>query len=199
MKKKLCILTLFLFNIGFSQSIPFSYLNTDSSTLIRYLSNNDNFWYEKKMNILSFQSKNGSTFIKVYKSAITNVTIDFDNKSDYIKTLIDIKKKAYFQYKFCSDYNSSIVYTYKTNFNTIRFNLIEFQISIQYNSELDSLFEENQHTFPVFICPTYDSYAYHTNLKCNGLNNCNDNINRYNLRDIKKSSKYKLCEICSSD
>lgn len=200
MSKIFLILAFILTNLSLSaQNILFSYINTNSDNLSYYLTNNQNYWSEKKVNHEYFQSKNGSTYIKIYKSAIVNVTINFKNKTDYIKTLSEIKNKALFQYKYCSDYNSPVVYTYKTNFNTIRFNLNEYQISIQYNSELDSFFEENQHTFPVFVCPSYNSYAFHTNLRCNGLNNCNGDIYKFNFRDAQNSKKYKMCEICSSD
>lgn len=199
MKNLLSLFFTILVCAGYCQSIPFSYLNTNSENLSYYLTNNQNYWGEKKANHEYFQSKSGSTFIKIYKSVIVNVTIDFKNKTDYIKTLTEIRNKTIFQYKYCSDFESPVVYTYKTNFNTIRFNLYEYQISIQYNSELDSFFEENQHTFPVFVCPSYNSYAYHTNLRCNGLNNCNSDIYKFNLRDAQRSKKYKMCEICSSD
>ncbi len=198
MIKNYILIIFFLSNISsYSQNMPFSYINTTSDNLLIYLSNNSNYWKGKTRSPY-FQSKNGGTYIKFYDSYSTIVTIDFKKQTDFYETISEIKNKAIFNFKYCSNYRLPVVYNYQTNFNKIRFNLTEMQISIEYNSDMSEFIQNNENLLSVFICSTNDSYAYHTNVRCFGLSNCSTNIQQTDMQTIKKT-KYRICKLCTDD
>ena len=146
-----------------------------------------------------FQGKESGLYIKFYKAIGITVVIDLQSQAHYSKLITEITTKANFLFKYCTDYNSPIVYNYITSSNNkIRFNYSKKQISIEYPSELGSFMETNSENLPVFVCISNDAYAYHTNLKCEGLGNCEKEVAKTNIKEAKKF-KYQICEICTSD
>lgn len=181
-----------LCNTLVAQNINYSYLNLNSKSLIKALSNEQYFINELNTGVY-FQGKNND--LSITCSGYQSFFI-FKKASNYLKVVEEIRNNAVFQFKYCSDYNSPIVFTYiSSNNNTIRFNFEEMKISIQY-PELDISFA--MEFLPVLVCDGYDAYAWHTNIKCEGLNNCKSKITNTDLKTAKKQN-YKICKICTSD
>lgn len=198
MKKILPLLIILLLFINAkSQTIEYSIYSSSSETLKNYLYKSDNFVSGGRKDIPYFQGKYDDIYIKFHESIGTIVIISFGNQSEYLKFIRDIKKNAHFQYKYCSDYNSPITYNYIEKKNHIRFNLNEMSISITYTSKVNSFLDQNEGFTTAFVCTSNDSYAYHTNLKCEGLGNCNAQIAKTNFNEAKEYD-YKICEICTT-
>ena len=193
--KFLSILLLFSFNSLLSaQKINYRYLDVSPNTLINSL-NREHFFITELNSKIFFQGKNNEVNITYYENNYTSI-FEFKNVSDCLNLIDEIRDNAIFQYKYCSSYTLPIVYNYiSSGNNTIRFNFEEKRISVQYPG-LDFSFASE--FLPVFICQSYDSYAWHTNLRCEGLNNCNSKIVETDKKNAKKNN-YKICKICISD
>jgi hypothetical protein len=72
------------------------------------------------------------------------------------------------------------------------------RVSIEYPSTISSLMDRNFGLTSVFVCLSADSYAFHTNLKCEGLGNCKADIAKSNISEAKKYN-YRFCEKCTND
>lgn len=200
MLSKLIFLFVFIFSASVNaQKINYSYFLTSTENLKNHLSKTNDYFIGKYQGNISYQGKSGDLDIVFYNTISEYIIFRFSNSKDYHDLLNEIKSKAFFYYKFCSDYNHPIVYNFLTNNDhKIRFNLEEYQISLEYPSDILGLLNENSEILtPVFTCNTDYSYAFHTNIKCEGLNNCKGKIYKTNIKNAKKDG-YKLCHICSS-
>lgn len=193
------IIILFLcLNVN-SQSLYYSDFSQKSESLLKSLYQDDNYYFVGNDEYPSFQGKYNDNYIRFYKSTGVIVRFIIKSGSEYNKLINDIKNNARFEYKYCSDYNSSITYNYKTdNDNEIRFNFDEAIISVEYPSSVNSFLESNSEFTPVFVCTSNVAYAFHTNLKCQGLQNCDAKIAKTNIREAKQYN-YRFCEICTDD
>lgn len=189
------LLTIFTVFSSRGQNIDYYMFNCSAEQLTSYLNNSKQ--YLKGVN--RYSANNSNFTIQFYNTTGIYANYKFKN-IDYFSSIVwVIKSKAFFRYKFCSDYNSSIVYSYETSSgNIIRCNYDELTLQIQYPSSLNSFLGSNSEFTPVFICTSKVSYAYHTNLKCEGLQNCEKQIAKSNIRETKKQG-YKICEICTSN
>jgi hypothetical protein len=193
------ILALTLSSILFGQRITYTHLNLTSENLKEILLNSGEYFTGENTELPYFQGKQDSKYIKFYKSTGDIVTIDFKTDSEYLSIIYDIQNNAVFRFKFCTDYEENIVYNYQTSSgNKIRFDYGKMRISVEYNSELNSFLDSNSDFGSTFICESDNSYAYHTNIKCSGLGNCEANVSKTNIRSAKKSG-YKICKICTDD
>lgn len=183
----------------YSQQLSYNDFSSDSESLKSSFYNNSDYFSGGTSDLPYFQGKHSNSYIKFYKT--TGVTVIFDIKSqqEFLKLVRTIQKNANFRFKFCTDYNEPIVYNYQTNEgNKIRFNFNESKISVEYPSKLNSFLDSNSEFTPVFVCISEGAYAYHTNLKCEGLANCDAQISKSNIKEAKKHN-YRICEICTSD
>lgn len=199
--KKLAFFVLFILCIGkvYSQNISYELLNSTSENLKDYLSNNDDYFSGGTFDLPYFQGKFSDSYIKFYKSTGVIVIFNLKSQTEYLKIVQKIQNNANFRFKYCTDYNEPIVYNYQTNSgNKIRFNFNEARISIEYPSKLNSFLDSNSELTPVFVCISEGAYAYHTNLRCEGLANCDAQIAKSNIKEAKKYN-YRICEICTSD
>ena len=200
MEKHFAFILTFLFSsIIFGQEITYNHLSSTSEILKDYLRNSGEFFTGENTELPYFQGKTDSKYIKFHKSTGVIVTFDFKTKSEYLSLIDDIQNKAEFRFKYCTDYDGNITYNYETYVgNKIRFNFNEMRISLEFPSELNTFLESNSEFTNVFVCVSEDAYAYHTNLKCSGLSNCEAKISKSNIKEAKKY-KYKICEICTDD
>jgi len=182
-----------------AQKINYSDLNVSSTTLKNELLNSGNYFTNYPNDVPYFQGKTDSKYLKFYNSTGPIVTIDFKSQSEYLNIIEQIQKNANFRFKFCTDYDDNVVYNYQTsNGNKLRFNFNEMKLSVEYSSSTNKFLDSNFEFTPVFVCVSDNAYAYHTNLKCEGLGNCDAKIAKTNIKEAKKYN-YKFCEICTSD
>ena len=200
MKKHFVFILAFSFSsILFGQKITYTHLNSTSENLKEKLLHSGEYFTGENTELPYFQGKEDSKYIKFYKSTGDVVTIDFKTDSEYLAIIYDIQNNANFRFKFCTDYDENIVYNYETSSgNKIRFDFGEMRISVEYKSKLNNFLDNNSDFGSTFTCESDNSYAYHTNLKCNGLGNCEANISKTNIRSAKTNG-YKICEICTDD
>lgn len=196
----LILVFFFLFISSISgQEINYNLLNSTSDNLKSYLYNNDNYFSGGTSDLPYFQGKISDLHIKFYKSTGTIVIFDFKSNTEYLKIIEKIQSNANFRFKYCTDYNEPIVYNYQSSSgNKIRFDFSEMRVSVEYPSKLNSFLDSNSEFTPVFVCVSKGAYAYHTNLKCEGLANCDAKIAKSNIKEAKQYN-YRICEICTSD
>ncbi|WP_445738707.1 hypothetical protein [Mariniflexile sp.] len=193
------ILLLFICSKTIGQSITYSTLTLTSDELKTAFIEDSNYFSGGNNDLPYFQSKNGNLSMRYYKSTGVIVIFDFKSKSDYISLIREIQKNAYFRFKYCTDYDEPITYNYETyNDNKIRFDFSEMRISVEYPSKVNSFLDSNSDFTTVFVCMSKGAYAFHTNLKCEGLANCDAEIAKSNIREAKKYD-YRFCEICTDD
>lgn len=199
MRKFLLLIFLLSYNIFFGQEINYSLLNTTSTNFKNYLSNNDDYFSGGSEQHPYYQGKIDSKYIKFYNTTGVIAVIDFKSKREFLQLVKQIQNNALFNYKVCPDYNSQITYNYKTSMgNSLRFNFNEMRISLEFPSKINNFLEENGDLLPGFVCLSDDAYAFHTNIKCEGLGNCNEKIAQTDIREAKKYG-YRYCEICTDD
>jgi hypothetical protein len=193
-----CFLIFFSLSVA-GQELNYSHLDANAQGFQDYLSNNDDYFSGGSENYPYYQGKISHSYIKFHNTAIVNVVINFPSETQYLNVLRDIKRNADFNFKYCTDYSQAITYNYQTSSgNKIRFNLNEPKISIEYPSKTSSVLSRNFEFLPVFICLSDGAYAYHTNLRCEGVGNCTADIAKTDIKGAK-TSKYRMCDICSSD
>lgn len=200
MKKHFALLITFFLSITiYGQKVSYNDLNVSSINLKNSLRNSGNYFSNEPHDLPYFQGKTDSKYIKFYKSTGIVVTIDFKSQNEYLILINEIQKRANFRFKFCTDYEENIVYNYITSSgNKIRFSFNEMRISIEYSSSTNKFLDSNSEFTTAFVCISKDAYAYHTNLRCEGLGNCDAEIAKTNFKEAKKY-KYRFCEICTSD
>lgn len=185
--------------LTYSQEINYSYFSASSNDLKKHLQDNDNYFSLGNNNQPTFQSKFKEIYINFQNNIGVNVTYNIKEEREFIKIAKEIKNNAKFNFKFCADYNSGITYNYESNSgNKIRLNYFSKRISVEYPSKVGSLLNRNSGLTTVFVCLSKGSYAFHTNIKCEGLNNCEAKIAQSNIREAKNYN-YRFCEICSDD
>lgn len=197
--KKITLILIFVFcSIQFyGQTLSYEYFTIAPNSLKEFLLDNDDYFSGGTSDLPYFQGKSNNIYIKFYRAIGTTVIYEFKSDTEYLKLIREIKNKANFRFKYCTSYNDPIVYNYQTTSgNKIRFNFSENRISIEYPSKLNSFLNENSEFTPVFVCVSEGAYAYHTNLKCEGLANCDAQIAKSNIKEVKKF-KYRICEICT--
>lgn len=185
--------------VGNGQTINYNTLVTTAPDLKNSLLKNSDYFSGGNSELPYFQGKFTDSYIKFYKSTGTVVTFDLKSQEEYVKLIREIQQKAIFRFKFCLNYDEPVVYNYETsNGNKLRFNFSEMRISVEYPSKINSLLDRNSGLTSVFVCLSENAYAYHTNLKCEGLGNCESDIAKSNMTEAKKYN-YSFCEICTSD
>lgn len=195
---KLFIIIFFFIVNANSQEINYSQLKSTSENLKSSLYNDDNYFSGGNSDLPYFQGKINEIYIKFYKSTGTIVLFDFKSKTAYLKVIREIQNNANFRFKYCTDYNEPIVYNYETNSgNKIRFNFNDMRVSVEYPSKVNSFLDSNSEFTPVFVCTSKGAYAYHTNLRCEGLANCDAEIAKTNIKEAK-GYNYRICEICTT-
>jgi hypothetical protein len=183
----------------YSQELNYSDFSSDSESLKSSFYNNIDYFSGGTSDLPYFQGKHNNSYIKFYKSTGISVIFDLKSQTEFLKSVRTIQKNANFRFKYCTDYNEPIVYNYQTNSgNKIRFNFNETRISVEYPSKVNSFLDSNSEFTPVFVCISEGAYAYHTNLRCEGLANCDDQIAKSNIKEAKKYN-YRICEICTTD
>jgi len=183
----------------YGQKITYNYLNVSSENLKYSLRNSGDFFSNEPHDLPYFQGKYDSKYIKFYKSTGMVVTMDFKTQSEYLQLISQIQKNAHFRFKYCTDYKDNVVYNYQTSVgNKIRFNFNEMRISVEYPSSTNKFLDSNSEYTTAFVCLSKDAYAYHTNLRCEGLGNCEAKIAKTNFKEAKNYN-YRICEICTSD
>lgn len=201
-KSQLFFITCFLGVLNFtcfSQEINCKQLKLTSENLKESLNDNDNYFSGGNNDLPYFQGKTNDLYIKFYKSTGTIVIFDFKSKTEYLKIIREIQSNLNFRFKYCTDYNEPIIYNYQTNSgNKIRFNFNEMRISVEYPSKVNSFLNSNSEFTSVFVCVSKEAYAYHTNLRCEGLANCDAKIAKSNIKEAKEYN-FRICEICSTD
>ncbi len=201
---KITFYTTFFLTLHFNltilaQDVNYSYFNTSSENLKKFLLDNQNYMTGGNSENPYFQGKHKSVYIKFYNTIGINVTFDIESTKDYVTVVNEISERANFRYKYCSDYDEPVVYNYESDGgNKIRYNLEKKQISVQYPSKLSSILESNDGLTTVFVCLSKQAYAYHTNLKCEGLGNCDSDIAKSTIEKVTKYD-YKICEICTRE
>lgn len=191
------LLLVFVNSTLLAQEVNYSYFNTSSENLKNFLLENENYMSGGNTEKPYFQGKFKNVYIKFYKAIGVNVTFQIESTEDYSSIVNEIGKQANFRFKYCTDFDEPIVYNYETNGgNKIRFSLEKQQIGVEYPSELSAFMESNSGLTTVFVCLSKQSYAYHTNLKCEGLGNCDSDIAKSNMDEAKKYN-YRICEICT--
>ena len=196
--KVFIIIFLFVANAN-SQEINYNQLNSSSDNLKTSLYNNDNYFSGGTSDLPYFQGKISDLYIKFYKSTGTIVIFDFKSKTEYLRVIEKIQSNANFRFKYCTDYNEPIVYNYQTSSgNKIRFDFSKMRVSVEYPSKVNSFLDSNSEFTSVFVCVSKGAYAYHTNLRCEGLSNCDAKIAKSNIKEAKEYN-YRICEICTTD
>lgn len=199
---KILLLTSFLTIFSFQaigQELTYSNLSSSSDNLKQTLSSSEEYFSGGSPELPYFQGKYSNSYIKFYKSLGTTVLFDIKSQQEYIKLIREIQSSANFRFKFCTDYNEPVVYNYEaSNSNKIRFNFSEMRISVDYPSKVNSLIDQNFGLTTAFVCLSDDAYAFHTNLRCEGLGNCESDIAKSNISEAKKYN-YRFCEICTND
>lgn len=169
--------------------------NCSSEQLLSYLNKSNEYLKGGKY----YYAKNSKFNIEFQNTTGVYANFKITNIADFSNIVAAINSAAFLKFKFCANYNSPIVYNYETtNGNKIRYNFDERIIQIQYPSSMNSFIDSNFEFTPVFVCTSKVSYAYHTNLKCERLQNCETQIAKSNIREAKKYG-YKFCEICTSN
>ncbi len=183
----------------YSQEISFNNLNVSSENLKNSLLNSGNFFSNEPHELPYFQGKADNKYIKFSKSTGTIVIMDFKSQTEYLALINQIQSKASFRFKYCTNYDENVVYNYQTsNGNKLRFSFEKMRISVEYPSNTNKFLDSNFEITSVFVCISKDAYAYHTNLRCEGLGNCEAKIAKTNIKEAKNHD-YKFCEICTSD
>lgn len=192
---KLFIVVLYFFPLKIkSQNIDYYMLNCSSNELINSLNKNKN--YLKNSN--SYYPNNKYFKINIYNTTGVYVNIKFKNINLFHKTILMVQTNALFSNKFCTSYTMPVTFKFTTiNGNIIRFNNDEMEIQIEYPSKVNSYMNSFTQFNTVFVCNSDKAYAYHTNIKCEGLHNCETNILETNSQNAVKKD-YKICEICST-
>lgn len=194
----ICILLLFISSKIIGQSLEYNSLILSSNELKSAFSDDNNYFSGGNNDLPYFQSKDGKLYIKFYKSTGVTVIFDFKSKTEYLKVIREIQNNANFRFKYCTDFNEPIIYNYQTNSgNKIRFSFTEMRVSVEYPSKVNSFLDSNSEFTSVFVCVSKGAYAYHTNLKCDGLANCDAEIAKSNIKEAKEYN-YQFCEICTS-
>lgn len=184
------------FNVSFSQSLDYIYFNNSAQNLKEFFSKNKNYFRSGSKELPYFS--NGNIEIKFYEAIGETAVFKFKKKNDFNYAVNEIFSKANFDFKYCLEYYSPIIYNVNTrNGNEIRIDLINLSIEVQHPSKLGDFMKQNREMMPVIICTSDNSYAYHTNIKCEGFNNCKTEYLKSNVREAKRAG-YKLCLICSS-
>lgn len=196
---KLLIILLALPISLIGQEINFSQITRGANSFKDFLYQNDSYFSGGNSTTPYFQGKYNGIYIKFYESTGPYAIIDFESRSEFVKLIREIQRRAVFRFKFCTDYYDQVTYNYEASGNIkIRFNLNENRISVEYPSKLNQFMDSNMDILTAFVCTSRNAYAYHTNLKCEGLQNCNSDIAKTNIREAK-SYRYRMCEICSDD
>ena len=183
----------------YSQNINYSLLNSTSGNLKNFLLNNNDYFSGGNTDVPYFQGKHNNSYIKFYNSTGVIVVIDLKSKTDFFSLIRTVQNNAILKFKYCTDYDEPIVYNYETtNGNKIRFSYDKMRVSISYPSEINDFLNNNSGLSRVFVCTSQDAYAYHTNLRCKGLANCDSQIAKSNIQEAK-SYNYQICEICTTD
>jgi len=197
----ICLLSsffIFCFKVN-SQELNYSVFSSDSKSLKNSLYNNNDYFSGGTSDLPYFQGKQSNSYIKFYKSTGVTVIFNLKSQSEFSKTVKIIQNNANFRFKYCTDYNQPIVYNYQTNSgNKIRLNFNEMKISVEYPSKVNSFLDNNSEFTSVFVCMSEGAYAYHTNLRCEGLGNCDSKIAKSNIKEAKNYN-YRICEICTTD
>lgn len=200
--KGLLLTSLFLAIFSFEvsgQELEYSNFSSSSDDLKRTLNSSEEYFSGGNEDLPYFQGKYNNSYIKFYKSLGTTVIFDIKSQQEYLKLVQEIRENANFRFKFCTDYDEPVVYNYEaSNGNKIRLNLSQMRISVEYPSNVNSFIDRNSGLTSVFLCLSEDAYAYHTNLKCEGLGNCETDIAKSNISEAKKYN-YRFCEICTDD
>ena len=169
-------------------------LDRSFSSLTNYLQSSENYFKNRNY----FQAKYGNFSIQIVSGLGNNAIIVFKKEADFKKLALDIMNNAYFDFKFCNDYDSSVVYNFHSGLeNRFRFNFDELRISVEYPNSLSEFAQSNIDLLGVFVCGTDDSYAYHTNLRCGNLNQCSGKIYKSTIREAT-GMKYRICGSCTS-
>ena len=177
------------------QNIKYTMFNCSSEQLTNYLNSSNEFFIGKNY----YSAKNTNFTIQFYNTTGIYANYKIRNYTYFANIVSIINSYALFKFKYCSDYNSPIIYRYDTsNGNIIRYNYDELVIQIQYPSSVNSFLDSNFEFTPVFVCTSKVSYAFHTNIKCEGLQNCESQIAKSNIKEAKKYG-YKICGICTSN
>lgn len=197
LKQFLYLILLFVYSEScLSQNLKYTFFNNSSENLKEYFLKNKNY-QNAGSNELPYFS-NGNIEVKFYKTIGVIVDFKFKKRSEFNYATNEIIMYANFDFKYCIDYNSSIVYNFNTsNANEIRINSDENTIVVQHPSQLGDFLRQNRDFLPIVICTSDNSYAFHTNIKCQGFNNCNTIYKKLNIREAKIEG-YKMCKICSS-
>lgn len=66
----------------------------------------------------------------------------------------------------------------------------------QYNSQHQPLIENVNKEVKVYICDSENSYAYHSNSSCRGINRCKSQILEVTKSDAINTYNRKACKIC---
>lgn len=193
------IVCLFISLCGYTQTFDYSYFNSTSSNLKIHLDESDEYFIGGNSELPFYQGKKNQGYIKFYKTTGIIAIFDFISEQDFFNNVRIIQRNAGFRFKFCTDYNGPIVYNYETSLgNKIRFSYSKPQISLEFTSKTNSFLDNNLDFLPVFVCISSDAYAFHTNLKCEGLANCDSRIAESNIKEAKNYD-YEFCKICTSD
>ena len=195
----------FIFLIGLNfginlnaQSLSYSYFNYGSEKLKSQLIL-DTYFPSGNMENASFFNVNNGVTVRFYKSTGVYANFEISSTSKFLQLVKDIGRNFNFRFKYCSDYDSPVIYSYETNNgNVIRFNYEKTGIQVEYPSSVNSFLNSNSELTTVFVCLSEGAYAFHTNLKCNGLQNCDSKIAKSNIKEAKKYN-YRFCEICTTD
>mgnify|MGYP003111333491 CR=1 FL=1 len=183
----------------FAQQVDYNYFITSPQKLKSFLYENSEYFSSGNSKTPYFHGKTNDIIIRFYETTGIYAIIEFQSKSEFLKAIQKIKQKAIFDFKYCTDYSSNISYNYRTNNdNKIRFNFSDYKISLQFPSKLNSYIDSNLEFLTVFICMSKDAYAYHTNLRCEGLGNCDVDIGKSNIKQAKEYG-FRICEICTND
>lgn len=194
----LILTTLFIQLSCLAQSVNYSHLSLESNELKKHFTNNNDYFSGGSSEYPYFQGKLSGSYIKFYRSTSTTCVIDLKSQQDYNSLIKEIQNNASFRYKYNTSYQEPVVYNYETsNGSKIRFDLTQMRISIEYPSAISSLMDQNFGITPVFVCLSEDAYAFHTNLRCEGLGNCQSKIAETNVREAKKNN-FNICNLFNS-
>lgn len=194
LKKVYLLIIMFSISLNVNcQNITYNILNQNYSDFLHTINSNANYWKSNN----SYQAKHNNFRIELYQTIGNTAVIKFSNYKDFEKLIKEIVKNSWFNFKYCTSFNEPIVYNFNSEKAKFRFNLSEFKLSVEYPNSTSKYLENYNDLLTVFICDSDNSYAYHTNIKCENLNLCKSNILKTNIKDAKKIN-YKQCEICST-
>jgi len=195
---KLIIITiLLLFNSVSAQNITISDITNSRANLISNLNNSNEYFVNNSGSDPSFQAKDNSLDIEFRGN---NATIKLYSYSEFKSLINMISINMKFKYKVCHSYNEPIVYNYEDyRGNRIRFNYDNQRINIEFPSGVRDMQDRNRSRLNlIYVCTSDDSYAFHTNLRCNGLGNCKYKVQNTSKNNAKKYG-YRICEICTNN